>query len=348
MRKKSEDMDKIFNDFKNKRLGRVIKRARWQTILRNIVISFLVFCVFYIAISYFINAYISRRENASYSYKFALNNISAPNKHIGRVTRQSSTFRIRTDYTTYKIIEGKVVYTGIIEESYIFPFLGMITTGSPPILDYNFEDFNIEYFGYRRYNELGQRVMVFFYPFGKYYNNEYMNDLGLLDDIGNDKYIEMALSFNREYTIEEVEKMLPKDITVTWYWIDDLSENEKEMLKLTQEEREEMEPPIILQVVRSEYTAYGIKLYNNSGKEIPDPVAVELFINSIVNGRNEYTKGNEFDRIYNNISGDDSKLTQDDIRILGAVVTGNSESLKALIGLPFIKASSLGVVIDKY
>ncbi|NQT66271.1 MAG: hypothetical protein HQ569_01680, partial [Actinobacteria bacterium] len=46
MKKESEnnekDVDKIFNEFKDKKLGRVIKRARWQTILRNIAISFLV------------------------------------------------------------------------------------------------------------------------------------------------------------------------------------------------------------------------------------------------------------------------------------------------------------------
>jgi len=347
MRKKSDDternVEKFFNEFKNKKLGRVIKRARWQTILRNIVISFLVFCVFYIAISCFVNTYISRRENAAYSYKFAFNNISAPNKHIGRATRQFSPFRIRTDYTTYKIIEGKVVYTGKIEESYIFPSLGMIMTECPPILDYNFDT---EYFEYRRYNEFGQRVMVFFYPFVKYDSYEYMNDLGLLDDIGNEKYMEMALSFNREYTIEEVEKMLPEGTTVTWYWVDDLSENEKEMLKIPRAERLEMEPPIDIPAVRSEYTAYGIKLYDTCGGEITDPVG--RFINFIAEGKTGYQKWNEFDRIYNNIAGDDGKLTPDDIKIWGAVVTGNSESLKVLIGLPFIKASSLGVVTDKY
>lgn len=349
MKKESDnmekDVEKIFDEFKNKKLKKVIKKARWLTILRNIVISFLVFCILYIAISYFVNTYISRRENAAYSYKFAFNNISAPNKHIGRVTRQFSPFRIRTDYTTYKIIEGKVVYTGKIDESYIFPSLGMIMTGCPPILDYNF-DTDTEYFGYKRYNELGQRVMVFFYPFVRYDNYEYMNDLDLLDDIGNEKYMEMALSFNREYTIEEVEKMLPEGTTVTWYWVDDLSENEKEILELPGAEREEMEPPIDLPVVRSEYTAYGIKLYDNCGGEIPDPV--RQFINFIIEGRTKYKGEDEFDRIYNNIAEDNGKLIQDDIRIWGAVVTGDSESLKVLIGLPFIKASSLGVVTDKY
>ncbi|MBE3089020.1 MAG: anti sigma factor C-terminal domain-containing protein [Actinobacteria bacterium] len=351
MEKKSEDtkkdVDKIFDEFKNKKLDRVIKRARWQTILRNIAISFLVFCVFYFAISYLLNASISRRVSAASNYMFEINNISAPNKYMGKIISFYDSFSARIDYTTYKLIQGKVVYTG--SEDYNFGFLShpLISEVSPPILDYNFDSsYLIEYFGYRRYNDFGQRVMVFFYPFVSYDISEYLNDLDLLDDIGNEKYMEIALSFDREYTIEQVEKMLPESVTVTWYWIDDLSENEKEMLKIPLREQEEMEFPVVFPPVKSEYTAYGIKLYYNSGEEIPDPI--EGFISIIEMGKTEYKGENEFDRIYNNIAGDDGKLTQDDIRIWGAVVTGDSESLKVLIGLPFIKASSLGVVTDKY
>jgi len=351
MKKESNDternVEKIFNEFKNKKLGRVIKRARWQTILRNIGISFLVFCVCYFAISTFISNYISRQVNMALNYSHAINNISAPNKHIGKTVCYYSSFRTRIDYTTYKLIEEKVVYTGMGDYSFAFLSHGMISETYPPVLDYNFDSsYLIDHFGYRRYNELGQRVMVFFYPFVRYDTSEYLDDLNLLDDIGNEKYMEMALSFNREYTIEEVEKMLPEGTTVTWYWIDDLSENEKEMLKIPLKEQEEMELPFILPPVKSEYTAYGIELYYNYGEEIPDPV--DWFIHLIKEYSTEYKEESEFGRLYNNLAGDDGKITPDDIRILGAVVTGDSESLKVLIGLPFIKASSLGVVTDKY
>jgi len=179
-----------------------------------------------------------------------------------------------------------------------------------------------------------------------------MNDLNLLDDIGNDKYMEMALSFNREYTLDEVEKIVPEGVKVTWYWVDDLNENEKEMSKSRNAEQEGLEETIYMpDRVRSEYTAYGIKLYYGSGEKIPDPM--KYFIHSVEFDREDRAihknfYKNEFDRLYNNLAGDDDRLTPDDIKILGAVVTGDSESLKVLIGLPFIKASSLGVVTDKY
>jgi hypothetical protein len=351
MRKKSEDrgkdMEKFFNEFKNKKLERTIKKARWWTILKIIGISFLVFCILYFTISFFISKYIFRHTSSYSNYMFAINNISAPNKYIGKSTSFYSSFSRRFEYTTYKLIQGKVVYTG--SEDYNFGLFspGLICESSPMILDYDFDSsYYIEHYGYRRYNELGQRVMVFFYPFVKYDAGEYLNDLDLLDDIGNDKYIEMALSFDKEYAIEEVEKMLMDDITVTWYWIDDLSENDKETLEIPLKKQEEMELPFPLSCVKTEYTAYGIKLYDKSGEEIQD--SVKWFIYFIEEARNEYKGEDQFDRIYNNIAGDDGKLTRDDIRVLGAVATGDSESLKALIGLPFIKASSLGVITDKF
>jgi hypothetical protein len=344
-----KDVDKIFDEFKNKKLGSVVKRARWLTILRNIGISLLVFLVLFHSISFFANNLISRQERQAYLYRYALTNISAPNKYIGRTTRQASLFRIKTELTTYKNIEGKIVYTGEEELDFSFPSLGMITEMCDPIFDYNFDihyDYPAEYCGYRRYNEFGQRVMIFFYPFLKYENDRYLNDLNLLDDIGSDKYLEMALSFDKEYTLEEVENMLPEDTRVTWYWVDDLNEDEKELLKHPLEERIEMGPSVYFSSVRSEYTAYGMDLCDNYGEEIPDPV--EWFIYNIISYKDEFGKGYDFKRIYNNLAGDDGKLTEDDIKILGAVVTGDPESLKPLVGLPFIKASSLGVVTDKY
>jgi len=344
-----KDVDKIFDEFKDKKLGSTVKRARWQTILRNVGISLLVFLVLFNSILFFASELISRHERQAYIYRNALINISAPNKYIGRYKRQGSSFRIKSEFTTYKIIEGKIVYTGKEELDFSFLSSEMITETCDSLFDYNFDiiyDYPVEHYGCRRYNELGQRVMVFFYPFLKYDDDKYLNDLNILDDIGNDKYLEMALSFDREYTLEEVENMLPEDITVTWYWVDDLNENDKELLKHPWEERIEMKPSVYLSSVRSEYTAYGMDLYYNYDEEIPDPA--EWFIHIITSYKDEFGKRYNFERIYNNLAGDDGKLTENDIGIFGAVVTGDPESLKPLVGMPFIKASSLGVVTDKY
>ncbi|WP_153019535.1 anti sigma factor C-terminal domain-containing protein [Bacillus gaemokensis] len=41
-------------------------------------------------------------------------------------------------------------------------------------------------------------------------------------------------------------------------------------------------------------------------------------------------------------------MSPKDLRIQGVVVTGNKEGLQAIKNLPFIKATSLGVVTNKY
>jgi len=377
MKKVTDRNEKNIEDFKNKKLERVVKRARWQTILRNILISFLVFCVLCVlcvAAWVSISIYKSRQQVALHQYMYAIDSISFPNKYAGIYTEKSVPAfsmgqKIKTGYTTYKIIEGKIVYTGNVEWESTFSFRNSsVLIMRPSIMDYNFIDYYItENYGYRRYNEFGHRVMVFFYPFLTYETIQPLNDLSLLDDIGNEKYMEMALSFDREYTIDEVEKMFPGSTTVTWYWVDDLSKNEKKVLEIPAAEREKMswetESPYIdmpdvrsefsryrdIPEVRSEYTAYGVKLYDSNGNKISDFTnPVTLFINLIEAGRDAYKHESVLDNIYKNMAGDDGKLTKDDIRVLGAVVTGNAESLKSLRDLPFIRASSLGVITDKY
>lgn len=64
--------------------------------------------------------------------------------------------------------------------------------------------------------------------------------------------------------------------------------------------------------------------------------------------RNEALKNGGKTHIYDIIAGVDGKLTKDDIKVQGVVVTGDVENLKSLRKLPFIKASSIGVVTDKY
>jgi len=99
--------------------------------------------------------------------------------------------------------------------------------------------------------------------------------------------------------------------------------------------------------IRSERTAYGIKAYNRDGELYEDPV--EEFLRAIDNGRKEKSRyQNQFDELYNIIVGDDGVLDRDNIRVLGVVVTGDKARLKSLEDLTFIRASSLGVVTDKY
>lgn len=344
-----KELDSIFDNQTDNKLKKAIKKAKWHSILRNAVISFLVLGVVAVGGSIANNGLVYRMEAPVQIAQDSFNQISAPNKYIGKVSRYHEILGGRNEYTTYKIIEGKVVFTGVGE--YSFGFLrnewgNKIGTESPSILGTSYDAGDLKE---QKYNELGQREMVFFYPFINY--PEYKNDLQFLESIAPDKIMEIALSFDRSYTLDEVKNLLPQNITLAWYWVDDLSEQEKKASKPHKEQQRdpdgktyEMEYPAR---IRSERTVYGIKAYNPNGEPLEDPV--QSFNWALQHGRKYDTRlRGEFERVYQNIAGQDGKLTKDDIKVWGVVITGEGKDLNNLRGFPFIKAYSLGVVTDKY
>lgn len=349
MIKDEQELDSLFDDLKNSKLKRAVRKAKWHSIFRNIIISLLVFGVVMIGGSIINRGIVDKMWTPVQIAMHSFNEISAPNQYIGKSSRYQGFLSGRSEYTTYKIIEGKVVHTG--ENEYNYGLLkdyhgNWIATESTLILGGSWDAEDLEL---QRYNELGQREMVFFYPFLDY--PDYKNDLRLLDNIASDKVMEMALSFDQYYTMEEVNSMLPKNVTLSWYWLDDLNEQEKEASKSRTLEQQNPDgtaytvdyPPRL----RSERTVYGIKANDPNGTSLKEPE--QLFIWALKNGVKYDTRfKGEFERVFKNVAGEDNEITKEDFRIFGVVVTGDIESLKNLQGLPFIRAASLGVIVDKY
>ncbi|MDW7674697.1 MAG: anti sigma factor C-terminal domain-containing protein [Bacillota bacterium] len=347
--KDEKELDLMFDDLKNSKLKKAVAKAKWHSILRNIIISFLVLGVVMIGGTIINRGIVDKMWVPAQIATDSFNEISAPNQYIGMHSRYQGFLSGRSEYTTFKIIEGKVVYTGHNEYNYgLFKdYQGnWIGSGSPLILGSSWDAGDLEL---QRYNELGQREMVFFYPFLNY--SDYKNDLQLLDNIVSNKVMEMALSFDKDYTMEEVNNMLPQNVTLSWYWVDDLNEQEKEASKpRTVEQQKPDGTPYIVDYpprLRSEQTAYGIKAYNTNGTPVEEPE--QHFIWALKNGMKYDTRfKSEFERVFQNVAGKDGEITKEDFRVLGVVVTGDTESLKNLRDLPFIRAESLGVITDKY
>ena len=344
-----QDLDLFFENVKETKLKKTITKAKRRSIIRNIFISVMVVVVLLIGGSVAIRELNYRFEGPTQIAVDNFNKISAPNKYIGQVKRYHGFLEGKNEYTTYKLIEGKVVYTG--EGYYTYGVLqndygNWIGTSSPYVLG---ESFDLEDLRKQRYNELGQREMVFFYPFINY--TEYKNDLLLLDQIEENKIMEIALSFDQAYSMEQIKEMIPKDVTLSWYWIDDMNDQEKEEKKSRKVEstnpnggKEVIEMPAR---IVSENRAYGIKAINENGDPIEEPE--QEFYWALKNGKEYDTRYKwEFERVYNHVVGEDGELIKEDIKVFGVVVTGDSESLKELNKLPFITASSLGVIVDRY
>lgn len=353
-----KELDDLFDKMENNKVHKILKRAKWKAVLRTVIVSLVAFGVV-AGGSVFIGHKLTEAERSSIEGALLdFNYISAPNQYQGKSVRYQEAFGGETIYSTYKILEGKVVYTGQQSYSYglLKPSNDVVGIFSPSIIGTSYDEDDVQK---PRYNELGQREMVFFYPFINY--QYYRNDLNLLEAIDEDKYLEMALSFDKTYNLAELRQLLPQDVTVAWYWVDDLNEGEKVEHQPRQKKQQTAEGKTELVNypgrVRSEKTAYGIKNYGANGDPIDNPE--ELFIavlNNSYQGKDElkgdsskmWAYKSEFERVYKNIAGADGKLTTTDLKIQGIVVTGDTDSLKSLRGLSFIKASSLGVVADKY
>lgn len=189
----------------------------------------------------------------------------------------------------------------------------------------------------------GKGKWCFFYPYVEY--DRAFKDLSLLDKISGNKYMEFALSFDKEYTIDEVKTLIPKNVTLVWYWVDDIPQEERNELQAHEVEQSYSNGEKYIMAyparVRSERTAYGIKAYNRDGEFYQHPE--ELFLRAIERGKEEKSRyQGQFIELYNIFADENETLNKNNINILGVVVTGDKESLKELKKLPFYKSFFIG------
>lgn len=335
--------DKIDDIFDVKKMEKTIKKAKRRANWKTVLITMIVLIVIIIAGSIMNRNITYKLETPVQFSARGFHEISAPNEFMGKLERYQEILGGENRYTTYKIIEGKVVYTG--QERYGYGLfhdenLNRIGIESPLLIGNSFSEEDLQK---QRYNELGQREMVFFYPFLQY--KTYRNDLALLNDIGEDKVMEVALSFDRGYTFKEVQSLIPSNMRLTWLWVDDVNE-EKENFQFEQFD-DNGEVIGYDKSLRSEHSVYGVSLLDENGDTKEEPVP--RFIGAIE--KNQQFKARwqgEFKRLYETLSGGDDQLTEKDLQYYGAVVTGDAQNLSQLKDLPFIKASSIGVITDKY
>jgi len=267
--------------------------------------------------------------------------ISGPNEFIGIIETYPGILGGESHYKKYKWIEGKLVFTGEGGYGYgLFRNERLGRQGRTSTMHFG-GAFTQENIHYTHYNELGQRMMTFFYPQIQY--KSVNDDLTYLQDIPGDKLVEMALSFDKGYSVDKAIKLIPQKLTTAFLWVNDVTED----AELHMREYVNKEPVTGSPLVRSANTVYGFSLLEPSGEAKVKPA--QQFISSIQAGVTLKSRWQgEFKRLNETIAGVDGQLVVEDIVINGVVVTGTAENLQQLQKLPFIKASSLGIVADKY
>lgn len=301
------------NDF-----SELVKKARRKSLIKNIVISLIVSLLLFAGLFWLGTFMMYKKIDEEISYDYARQSIRGANVESMGSLYNYTPFSASVTTETKKILSGVPVPWENHEK--VFSIFG-----SSRMVQSNFisGSGNIEDERLPNYFK-GERVVEFYSPNG---NHDYLpDDRPLLDEIEENKVIEMAFSFDVAYSLEEVQEKFPGRIN--WYWVDGNSSEE-----------EVVEEEAILG-----NNAYGFH-------EHRDPVeSADGFIQQLVWLQEE--KGDfqeEANRLYETITENgQTDLDTESLKISGVVVTGTPEELKKFSSVPMIQAAVLGATTDKY
>ncbi|WP_238916383.1 anti sigma factor C-terminal domain-containing protein [Clostridium sp. YIM B02555] len=340
----SKEIDDIFSDNMEDEIKNEVRKKRNKLNLKLIIIAIISTLAIVIGGSILLEFESDKYIETSYAKDKKMQELEYivryPNEYIGKEScREIGYFKYESTYDISKRIGGRVIFAGSSTDSSsglgnkgFYNKESHIISNIPLSQDINKRDSNA----------YGLRELHFFYPYVHYgkdiYNYEtdknkvtedelktgkenIINDFHFLNEIEDNKIVEMGLSFDKQYTYEEVNKMLDSNL-ITFYWVDNNSEEEKKH---------------IIEYVNPAFDVVGIKSMDMAG-EYHDNVDERMLhfkdaINQLRNlGDTEYI---------NNID-------ENNIKIIGAVVVGSSKELKAIQNNPMIKHAVLGTVVDKY
>ncbi|EUJ47097.1 anti sigma factor C-terminal domain-containing protein [Listeria riparia] len=162
------------------------------------------------------------------------------------------------------------------------------------------------------------KMMHFYKPDGSY--QRVVNELEGLTGNAN-KVMEVAISFDKPYDLQEVLGFLPTNLNIAWFWLE--AENTNELLDMAQ--------------------VYG---FEGLQKPIPGVATKEVYAANYSNFlagldklQNKTSKMADMYAKYN-------KLNWSEVQIQGIIVTGQEKNLKTIANHKFIRASEIGATAD--
>jgi hypothetical protein len=306
--KNNEQFESVFDD---NSLGKTLKKAKRVTLFKTVIISAIV-CILLLFTVYSVNLWwVSKigSETATHlSKEDAL--MKAPNTIVKTETIDYGFLKGTIKRDVFKVVEDKIIPWETQEAHF----------GLNGGAHFGFRGFKwgYKFTSFSSYST--KKEMLFYVP--QYRYKTYANDLSELKDYPNDKYIELGISFNKGYSLNEVKRMLPKSVHQMWYWVNDYSNKA--------DERNEPE---------SGNWLFGI--YDPTLK-----VAQRISYPKIKSESDFLERLKKFDKsksYYKLV-----KSRQKEGFIIGVVITGTKDALLELKDQPYIKASSIGAVVDKY
>lgn len=318
---KDKELNELF-DFENVEEKNIINKAKTKSYMRMIGTSLgmtALIIVLGIASKLQLMPFIVDNKIAEIE---SHNTLMGANTFIGPWDTQNKVFNSGATAVKYKLIENKPVYVGEVD------------------VDKSDYENHLGIEGNDIYSYYGNRIMEFYHPLVKY--DKYSNDLLKINEIDDNKNIEMGLSFDKSYTIDDIEDLLPKDVSINWLWVDTYKDDTLKSLKKFDNGITKRDAQIL-----EEDQITGFSLIDKVGNIKKDPI--NEFIEDINYGLRKGGKyKDDIKYIHETLSHGEKEIEKNNIKIIGAVIVSDKEGLSKLKDLEMIKSSSFGVITDKY
>ncbi|MFE4133695.1 sigma factor regulator N-terminal domain-containing protein [Peribacillus sp. YIM B13482] len=282
-----------------------LKKAKRKQLLKIVITSIIVVLILLPILYKTGNYFAAKSSTRLHDQLFLHNAIAEPNIQIdSQVTSNSSMFGGNIVTNRSKNIDGYLVQWSTLTSSYDW----LRTHIDHNELTPGFYWTDTEFYEYDKQTK--NKVATFYHPSIQKYHDGVQNELGEISQMKN--YVaEVAISFDHPYTLQEIQAKIPDNLNIVW-------------LYMTSPNADESKGPAGVQVYgfdpsdssKEAYNSFidALKKYNaNSNDE-----TIEKFLNS--------NKNKQFDKV----------------KILGVMLTGQTQNFKALENQDFIRGASVG------
>ena len=321
--------DDFENSYNNDSLEKTVKKAKRKSFIRNtfIVIITLVVCIFINSI-YNITSINKLDESLDEEVES-----SVPTGYISKANYTAGILGGKVEYNISKNIGGRVVTLENKTKTFGInpPMVGLTKA---------YQDFvNDDSWGVNLWDN-GYRKMLFFHPKIKY--KKYKNDLANMEDMDDEKIIEMAISLDKAYKIDEIVDIAfdLRNLSTKWIWLDTF--NKQEMNEYKQEVNEY--DPKSCGINESEVKGLNYGYSYNNGNIYQGINYFNGIYNNWMDSLKE-SRNKDSNKLYDYLSSEGKKSSKN-IEILGFIVEGSKEELELLLDKSYIKGATFGIAVD--
>ncbi|RXT07022.1 sigma factor regulator N-terminal domain-containing protein [Ammoniphilus sp. CFH 90114] len=284
-----------------------LKKAKRKQLLKTIIISIIVVLILLPILYKTGNYFASKSSSRLHDQLFLYHAIAQPNIRIdSQVTSHSSMFGGNMITNRSKNINGYLVPWSTLTSSYSWFRVDIDHNELTP----GFYSSDTDFYEYDKQTK--NKVATFYHPSIQDYYDGIQNELSEISQMEN-HVAEVALSFNQPYTLKEIQAKIPDNLNIAWLY---------------------MTSPI----VDESNGPAGMPVYGFDPSDSPKEA-----YNSFIEALEKYdAKGNN--ETIQTFLNENKNKPFDEVKILGIMLTGQTENFKALENQELIRGASVGAV----